>query len=132
MRNFNSYEGPAYEALGEIDSGLIIYTRGERMDIADVWPGKRTDLESLERNAAAFRRQERRRFFRNLGNLITKPFKAWRSHAAANRAYHEFLRWEHPGKLEASRQNNFTNILARSYGTALYRDQIPAKDYRDD
>ena len=132
MRNFNHHEGPAYDALGEIDRGFIIYMRRERLDLADVWPGKRTDLESLERNAAALLRQERRRFLAEVAKLIVAPFKAWRTRAAADRAYRNFLKWEYPREPAASAHNNFTDILARTYGTALYRDQVPAKDYRDD
>lgn len=132
MRHFNHHESLAYDALGELDNGLIIYTRNERMDLADIWPGKRTDLESLERNAAAFHRQERRRFFAKVAKLIAAPFKAWRANAATNRAYRNFLRWEYAGETALSAHNNFTDILARTYGTALYRDQIPVKDYRDD
>ncbi len=123
MRRVNDFLGSDYEFLGEIDNGLILYKKGERMDLADVWPGKRTDLASLERNAAAFKREEHRRFFKLLGGLIAKFTK----HAIATVA--NALRKRQQAK---SSLNNFTTILARTHNAALYRDQIPAKDYRDD
>ncbi|MCO6185012.1 hypothetical protein [Rhizobium sp. L1K21] len=132
MRNFNHYTELEFTALGELDSGLVIYTRGERMDLVDVWPGKLSDIQSLERNAAAFRRQERRRFFRYIGRVIAKPFRAWQARRAENRAYREFLRVEYRDRTAQSARNNFTDILAATCNTALYKDQIPTKDYRDD
>ncbi len=124
--------GMKYEALGEIDNGLVLHTKAERLDLCDVWPGKRTDMESLERNAAAFRREERRRFFRQVRQVVHASLKA-------------LLAAKMPGQIpqggdetksstlgKASSPNNFVNILAGTYSAALYRGQIPAKDERYD
>ncbi|MCD2180031.1 hypothetical protein [Rhizobium sp. C1] len=62
MAEIDSHRAGGLEFLGEIDAPA----RRIRRDIevpADIWPGKWTDMESLERNAEEWRREARRRAF---------------------------------------------------------------------
>ncbi len=124
--------GMKYEALGEIDNGLALYTREEQRDLYDVWPGKRTDMESLERNAAAFRREERRRFFRQVKLAVQASLKALLATNMPGRVPQSEDETKSPALGKTSPPNNFANILAGTYNAALYRGQIPAKDERYD
>ena len=132
MYKLHDTHGARYEALGEIDTGLTLYRRGERMDLADVWPGKRTDIADLERNAAAFRREEHRRFFRAIGNLAMTPLRFVAARARKHSPAGECAEYAEHGLSSAGNANNFTDVLARTYAAALYRGEIPHKDYRDD
>ncbi|MGF0539206.1 hypothetical protein ACQQ2Q_14515 [Agrobacterium sp. ES01] len=49
----------------------------------EIWPGKRTDLASLERNAALYREEERRLFFKSVKDRVVASAKSLFAHRTA-------------------------------------------------
>lgn len=73
MSEIDTIRAERFEWIGEVGTKSVLRRAmpDELADVPpDVWPGRWTDIESLERNAEAFRREERRKavaaFFRML------------------------------------------------------------------
>lgn len=62
MAEIDSTLAGRFELVGEIDTPRR-RTHREIEVPADIWPGTRTDMVSLERNADEWRREERRQAF---------------------------------------------------------------------
>lgn len=62
MTEIDTIRGSSFIRAGEIDRSDL--WKGNEGIPPDVWPGRFSDIESLERNAALYREDERRRFFR--------------------------------------------------------------------
>lgn len=75
MGEIDTFKNRKFQELGEIDLRSALQIGGERLDFNDIWPGNRTDIKSLERNAAIFRQNERRRFFKRVASGIARLFK---------------------------------------------------------
>lgn len=73
MAEIDSLKTGRYEWVGEIGKTAARPKRHEEVP-TEVWPGKMTDLASLERNAEAFRSEERRKamvgFFKGLAKVV--------------------------------------------------------------
>ena len=69
MAEIDGYVAGSIELIGEIEAPKL-RMRTETDIPVEIWPGKFTDIASLERNAEAWRRLERRRavalFFKRL------------------------------------------------------------------
>lgn len=59
MAEIDSYRAGGFELVGEIDTPRRQAHRRVEVPV-DIWPGNCTDMASLERNAEAWRREERR------------------------------------------------------------------------
>lgn len=72
MAEIDSTLAGRFELVGEIDARQKRVLRETEVP-ADIWPGTRSDMASLERNADEWRREERRqavtRFIRRLFRL---------------------------------------------------------------
>lgn len=74
MAEIESMRAERFEIVGEIDAPQ----RRARREIdvpADIWPGRASDMASLERNAEEWRREERRRA---VAGFIRRLFRLWR------------------------------------------------------
>ncbi|HWU61247.1 MAG TPA: hypothetical protein VN112_04420 [Ensifer sp.] len=60
MAEIDSTRAGSFELMGEIDARHRPVRRHADVP-ADIWPGTRSDMASLERNAEEWRREERRR-----------------------------------------------------------------------
>jgi hypothetical protein len=69
MAEIDTLRAGRHEWVGEIGRPVVRPTRPDDIPV-DVWPGKRTDLASLERNAEAWRREERRQAMRVFFKLL--------------------------------------------------------------
>lgn len=119
MGEIDTFQHGKFKALGEIDIRGIHKWHGERSDLCDIWPGERTDIASLERNAALLRSEARWQFRKEISKKIVA------------------LVFKYPtlclSRAKSTGKTNLFSILAGAYDTALYRTtNIPKKDYRDD
>jgi hypothetical protein len=69
MGEIDSYKASASQPLGEIDMATRDAWAMDPVVPAEIWPGRWTDMESLERNARLYRLDERRRLLSDLFQL---------------------------------------------------------------
>ena len=74
MSEIDMIRADRFEWVGEVGTKRAVQRQAmpdDLMDIPpDVWPGRWTDIDSLERNAEAFRRDERRKAFRAFMRML--------------------------------------------------------------
>lgn len=73
MAEIDRVNAGRFEWVGEIGRPVPRPTRQQEVP-PEVWPGKMTDLESLERNAEAFRREERRKAMAAFFRMLARAF----------------------------------------------------------
>jgi hypothetical protein len=80
MGEIDSYKTSASQPLGEIDMATRDAWAMHPVVPSEIWPGRWTDMESLERNARLYRQEERRKFLSGLfqlpGHWIGRMLKA--------------------------------------------------------
>lgn len=74
MSEIDMIRADRFEWIGEVGTKRAVQRQAMPDDLTDippdVWPGKWTDIDSLERNAEAFRRAERRKAFRAFMRML--------------------------------------------------------------